>query len=454
MTRPTRAVGYRAVLRLPGVLRVFPAAVLGRLSYATIPLSLLLVVDHASGSFAVTGTAVGAYAVLSLSMPLKARGIDRFGQRRVLPLLSAGFAAALVAMAAAVSADIRAPAVYVALCAAAGLAAPPLGPSMRALWAALTPEPAARQRAYSVDGVVEETLYAVGPLVVGALVAVSGALAALLLSAALNLVGTVLMVTSPIVAAHGPTGRRTGRSRRPLRRQHGRSRRSSWWWRSRWRRSSRSASRSSPGLPPSARASWRGPFRSRGFGLLVGALLGVGLGAGPLDVAVVARAQSAGHPETSGYLFAGLSIGSVAGGLLWGRLSHQRAIAVQLGLLVAMMAAGQAAAALVVGLPLLAVVLVLAGSAGSPVFTVSYLAADDLVSSSNRTEASTWVNTAYNVGLAGGAAAAGGVIDRVGPAAALLGGAVILAATAVVLAASGARLDPSPDSTDDSSAPG
>lgn len=425
MTRPTRAVGYRAVLRLPGVLRVFPAAVLGRLSYATIPLSLLLVVDHATGSFAVTGTAVGAYAVLSLSMPVKARGIDRFGQRRVLPLLSAGFAAALVAMAAAVSADVRAPAVYVALCAAAGLAAPPLGPSMRALWAALTPEPAARQRAYSVDGVVEETLYAVGPLVVGALVAVSGALAALLLSAALNLVGTVLMVTSPIVAAHGPSGRPTWR--RPLRRQLGRSRRLPWW---------------------------RGPFRSRGFGLLVGALLGVGLGAGPLEVAVVARAQSAGHPEASGYLFAGLSIGSAAGGLLWGRLSHRRAIAVQVGLLAAVMAAGQAAAAFVVGLPLLALVLVLAGSAGSPVFTVSYLAADDLVSSSNRTKASTWVNTAYNVGLAGGAAAAGVAIDRVGAAAALLGGAVILAATAVVLAASGARLDPTPDSTDDPPAPG
>jgi len=417
MTRPTRAVGYRAVLRLPGVLRVFPAAVLGRLSYATVSLSLLLVVDRATGSFAVTGTAVGAYAVLSLSMPLKARGIDRFGQRRVLPPLSACFAAALVAMAAAASADVRAPAVYVALCAAAGLAAPPLGPSMRALWAALTPEPAARQRAYSVDGVVEETLYAVGPLVVGALVAVSGALAALLLSAALNLVGTVFMVTSPVLAAHGPSGKQLGRSRR-----------------SRWSR----------GLPRSARASWRGPFGSRGFGRLVGALLGVGLGAGPLEVAVVARAQAAGHPGAAGYLFAGLSIGSVAGGLLWGRLSHRRAIAVQVGLLVAVMAAGQAAAAVVVGLPLLAVVLVLAGSAGSPVFTVSYLAADDLVSSSNRTEASTWVNTAYNVGLAGGAAAAGVAIDRVGADAALLGGAVVLAVTAVVLVASGARLDATP----------
>ncbi len=430
MTRPTRAVGYRAVLRLPGVLRVFPAAVLGRLSYATMPLSLLLVVDRATGSFAVTGTAVGSYAVLSLSMPVKSRGIDRFGQRRVLPPLSAGFATALVAMAAAASADVRAPAVYVALCAAAGLAAPPLGSSMRALWAALTPEPTARQRAYSVDGVVEETLFAVGPLVVAALVAVSGALAALLLSAALNLVGTVLMVTSPIVTAYGPSGRQLGRSRR-----------------SRWLRGP-------PGLPRSARASWWGPFGSRGFGLLVGALLGVGLGAGPLEVAVVARAQAAGRPGAAGYLFAGLSISSVAGGLLWGRLSHRRAVAVQVGLLVAVMAAGQAAAALVVGLPLLAVVLVLAGSAGSPVFIASYLAVDDLVSPSNRTEASTWVNTAYNVGLAGGAAAAGVAIDRVGADAALLGGAVVLAATAVVLVASGARLDATPGRTDDPPARG
>lgn len=399
MTRPNRAVGYRAVIRLPGVLRVFPAAVLGRLSYATFSLSLLLAVEHATASFAATGAALGAYALASLPMPAKARLIDRFGQRRVLPLLSAAFAAVLVGIAAAAWAGVSSPAVYVALTAVAGLAAAPLGSSMRALWAALTPEPAARQRAYSLDGVVEETLYAVGPLLVGIVIAVSDAVAAVVLTAILNLIGTLAMAASPAAAAHAPPG------------------------------------------PRPARSSWLGPLGIRGFTVLLGALFGIGLGGGPLEVSVVARAQAAGRPGVAGSLFAVLSVGSVVGGLLWGRLDHRRVGSAQLAGLVAVMALGAAAAGLSPGLVVLAVVLFAAGSVSSPAFTVAYLAADELVTHSGRTEATTWVSTANNVGNAVGAAAAGVVIDRVSADAALTAGAVVLAATAIALRATGSAVD-------------
>jgi len=49
MNRPVQAVSYRALLRYPGVLRAFTAATIGRLSYATSLLSLLLTVQHATG---------------------------------------------------------------------------------------------------------------------------------------------------------------------------------------------------------------------------------------------------------------------------------------------------------------------------------------------------------------------------------------------------------------------
>lgn len=94
MSRPQRALTYRAVLSLPGALRSFTAASLGRLAYGTIGLSLLLVVHQATHSFAVAGTASGFYALGTLTGPAKSRLADRYGQRRILPVLGAGSAAA------------------------------------------------------------------------------------------------------------------------------------------------------------------------------------------------------------------------------------------------------------------------------------------------------------------------------------------------------------------------
>lgn len=397
MTRPIGAVGYRAVLRLPGAPRAFAAATLGRLSYGTLSLSLLLAVQGATGSYLVAGTALGVFGVTSVLMPAKSRLIDRFGQRRVLPVLATGFALALTAMAACSAAGVAQGSVYVGLAAVVGLVAPPLGPSMRALWAALTPEPAARQRAYSLDGVVEDTLFAVGPLLAGLLVAAADASVALAVTAALNVVGATAMATSPAARRHAaPTAARTG-------------------------------------------APLIGPFRSRGFALLIVALFGVGLGSGPLDLAVVARAQGAGDAGAAGYVLAAMAVGSAVGGLVGGHLTHRGRTSTQLGVLVAVTALGYALAAATPSTPTLAVVLGLTGLAGAPIFVVSYPAADRLAPTGTGTEATTWVNTSSNIGLSVGAAAAGFVVDRSGAPGALLTGAVVLALTAVAVLAAGGR---------------
>ena len=58
---------------------------------------------------------------------------------------------------------------------------------MRGIWPSLTPDLAARQRAYSLDAVTEETLFAIGPVLVGTVVARSTPLAALVVTAVLGL---------------------------------------------------------------------------------------------------------------------------------------------------------------------------------------------------------------------------------------------------------------------------
>jgi len=398
MNRPVQAVSYRALLRYPGVLRAFTAATIGRLSYATSLLSLLLTVQHATRSYAVAGTALGAYSLASLTMPVKSRLIDRAGQRRVLPVLASVFASVCVTIAVAATAGVSAPLVYLGLSGVVGLAAPPLGPSMRALWAALTPEPAARQRAYSLDGVVEQSLYAVGPVLVGVVVAISSSATALIVTGGLNLLGAAGMATSSAANRHGVPG----------------------------------------GARPAN--SLLGPFTQRGFVPLVLAMLGVGLGAGPVDVAVVAIAGRAGQPGRAGYLLAAVSVGSAVGGLSWGRLHHRRQTSVQLGTLIAATAVGGLAAALAPSLSLLGVALGLVGLVSAPVFIVAYLAADALIPHGGRTEATTWVNTANNAGIALGAAAAGVIVDHANGPAALIGSAAVLAITAAAVLTTRRRL--------------
>jgi len=387
MSRPSGTASYRAVLRSPGVLRPFVAVNFGRLSYATLPLSLLLTVQAATGSFAAAGIALGALSATTAIMPVKSRLIDRLGARRVLPVLAVVFAAALIVSAGSAAAGVSSPAVYIGLGAAAGLATPPLGPSMRALWAALAPEPDARQRAYALDGSVEETIQVAGPLVVAGILTVSTSAAALVTAAVLNVVGAIGVATSAATP-----------------------------------------SASSP-APASRRARLVGPFNARGFGVLVVVILGVGVGSAPLEVAVVARARELGAPSTAAYLLAAVSIGSALGGLLWGHRRHQGHTATQLSGLVVVMALGSIAAAGASHLWSLAVI-------------VAYLAADRLVPVGGRTEATTWISTANNLGASAGVSVAGLIIDRSDAAGAFIAGAAVLMITIALVLATRGHLGP------------
>jgi hypothetical protein len=295
MSRPDSNATYRKLLRLPGVPRAFTFATLGRLSYGTLPLSLLFTIQHATGSFGAAGASMSAFGVASLAMPAKARVIDRSGQARALCLLGVGYSLVLSGTCALALLAAGGATGYIILAGAAGLLAPPLGPSMRGLWAALTATPALRQRAYSLDAVVEETLYVTGPSFVGAILAVAGPVVALAVTAALVLIGTVALVTSPAVRMHG-----------------------------------------APALSQLSSAR-RTPLRHPGFQLVLTGVLVVGAGIAAVELGVAARANADGARTAAGYLLAGLSLGSVLGGLAWGRICHRTRPARQLTALLSML---------------------------------------------------------------------------------------------------------------------
>lgn len=399
MFSPVTAVSYRAVLRSPGAPRAFVAATLGRLSYGTISLSLLFTAQRATGSFAAAGGVLAACGGMSLTMPIKSRLVDRYGQARMLTLLGVSYASILVGFCVLAVLGVDHAPVYVVLGGAAGVLAPPLGPAMRDLWAGLSVTSALRQRAYSLDAVVEESLYTLGPVLAGVLIALGGPVLALASTAVLLLLGSVGMATSSAARTHAAPG--TDRAPGQL----------------------------------------LGPLRQPGFRAVLAAILGIGLCLGLVDVGAAARAQHEGAAPVAGYLLAALSLGSVIGGLAWGRITHRHRRSSQLTGLLVVLAVGVGAAAWAPTLVVLAAVLAVTGLALAPVFIVSYLATDDLVPHTGRTEASTWINVANNVGAAGGSAAAGAIVDHAAASTCLVAGAVVLAAAIPVVLLSRRRVD-------------
>jgi predicted MFS family arabinose efflux permease len=376
---------YRGLLALPGALRAFGAAAVARLSFGMAGLSLLLLIHHATGSFATAGAASGAYSAGTLTAPVKARLMDRRGQRAVLPALGLGAAAALLAMIALTLAGGRNPAAYIVVCAAAGALVPPAGAVMRGRWATVAGGGPDLERAYSLDAATEETLFTAGPLLAGLVVTAAGPVLPLLVTAVLLAAGCLLLAAS---GASTPAGR-------PHR----------------------------PGMA--------GPLAVPGFRVLLGIVLATSLGLGAIDVTITARAVDGHHPGAAGYILAALSLGSALGGLAWGKRRHRSRTSTQMTCLLVAMAVGIALAAVTPDLLLAGIVLALTGTVLAPSAVLSYLSAERLAGPG--AEASTWINTAWNAGVAAGFALTGVAVGRAGTAAPMLAGAAVLLAAALAV---------------------
>jgi predicted MFS family arabinose efflux permease len=148
---------------------------------------------------------------------------------------------------------------------------------------------------------------------------------------------------------------------------------------------------------------------------------------------IAARAQTRGLPAAAGYIEAAIALGSVAGGVLWGRRRHTRTHSTHLAGLVGVLAIGIAISAALTSRTALGTVMAVMGLAIAPLFVISYLAADDLAPEHQQTEASTWVNTANNIGNAAGACVAGLLIDRASISVGFAVGGVILGLTSVLI---------------------
>lgn len=364
---------YRAVLRAPHARAAFATSLAGRLCYGIVFLSLTLTLTAGGRDYGLAGLvmALMGLAVVLVS-PFRAWLVDRHGPRRALPPMAAGYAAALVAIAMIPPRPGAGDAAIAALAVGAGACAPPLGVVMRTLWSALIDDRDLLQTAYSLDGVVEELLYVVGPLIAGVIMVVSVPAVGLLVSAGLVVAGTVLFARSPAL------GRWPAPPARP-------------------------AASPAPGQPHAGRAILE-------LALVTGA---IGLCLGGLPLVLVAFSQARHNPAAVAWIEAALSAGSALGGLGYGAVTWRISARRRLVLLATGLAVILAPAALSPSLPVLAALIALAGALVSPALATAYLLASGLASPTARTRAGNWVNSGYNAGSSAGEVLAGQLVGRI-----------------------------------------
>ncbi|MEJ7706057.1 MAG: MFS transporter [Nocardioidaceae bacterium] len=203
---------YRSVLATPGAKRFTAAGLLARTPISTMTLGIVLLVEHLSGSYGFAGTVSAAYmGGAAAASPVLGRFIDRFGQRRVLLPAFAGFASGLLAMMVSLELGWPSLATYAAA-AVGGIAYPPVGSCIRARWSCALSGPALHT-AFSLEAMVDEMLFILGPVLVTVLAVQVDPSVALLAVLVVAVVGGGLLsglrATEPPVSTASSLGHRS-----------------------------------------------------------------------------------------------------------------------------------------------------------------------------------------------------------------------------------------------------
>ena len=186
---------------------LYASGALARMPVAMLPLTLVLVVRDAGGSYAEAGAVVAAYTTaVAVTQPLVSRLVDRGGQRGVLLPRAFGFPALLLLVIWLIHSQV--PLVLTLLgAAAAGATLPPVSSSLRVLLGVIVPS-ALRYRAYALDAVMAEAIWVTSPLVVTLIVALGDPAVAVAVAAASAGIGTLAFAatrasrSAPIADAH------------------------------------------------------------------------------------------------------------------------------------------------------------------------------------------------------------------------------------------------------------
>lgn len=360
---------YAALLRVPGGPGFSAAAFIARLPISMLGIAIVLLVSSSTGRYGLAGVVSATFALAgALVQPRLSRTIDRYGQLKGLPPQVVVSSLAIIALVRLANADAPAWSLL-AVAAVGGASYPNIAALVRARWSkALLGRPEL-QTAYSLESVLDEVIFVIGPPAVTLLAARAGASPALLLTVALLVVGSVALLVQRRTQPE-PSGARHG----------------------------------------------DGPSAFSLPGLRVVTLVMTMLGGvfGSIEVVTVAYAGQRHEPGVAGLLLALYAGGSMCAGIVYGARPPTAALRRQLLMLSLAVPFTVVAFPFVSSTPLLAVLSFLAGLVIAPTLIASFQLVESLVPAAQLTEGLTWATTGITFGVSISAAISGRLADAVG----------------------------------------
>lgn len=360
---------YRAAYASPGALAFSVAGLVARLPIAIYPIGLVLIVSARTQAYGFAGVVTGVYVLGSaVGGPVAGVLVDRYGQARML----VRFAAAHIVVTALF-------AVLVVTKAALWTLVPPavlmgvtllnVGALVRARWSHVwAGQDGPRATAYSVESVLDETVFVVGPLIATMLATHSPALVTLTLAVLLAVSGSVWLAGQ----------RRTEPPVKPRHHKH------------------------------------EFALRSRGMVLITGGMVFMGAVFGSAEVVMVAFCGQHGQRASAGWVVACFAGGSAVAGIVYGA-RHWRTPLLRRYVLTAAGFGVLPVLYLLARTPAeLAVCTFFVGFGIAPTLIGSFGLVDSIVPAASLTEGLTWIGTGLAVGYGAGAALVGGIADQHG----------------------------------------
>ena len=380
---------YRAAFRTPGTAEFTAAGFVMRMPIAIYPIGLVLLLSIRTGHYSFAGLLSGTYVVANgVGTPILGRLVDRYGQHRVLIPASAGHIAAAIALGLLVGANapdaaLLAPAVVLGFCYLS------VGSLTRARWSFVLAGRPELTTGYSVESVLDEVIFSVGPLI------------ATLVATQIDPLG-VLVVGSALVGVGAV-----------------------------WLRQQRSTE---PPAHPTGTARHPSALRYPGLPLLIVAGAAMGGVFASAEVTAIAFCGQRGATAWSGLVLAAFATGSAVSGFFYGSrhwrppvLDRFRVQALVFGLLPWLFL-------LATNIPVLAAIIFVVGLGIAPTLITAFTLIQQIVPAAALTESMGWFSTGIAVGYGITSAVVGRIADTHGARPAFLvtvGCGLVLGVTAV-----------------------
>ncbi|MFJ3825385.1 MFS transporter [Streptomyces nodosus] len=369
VTSTSSRPGYGQLLRTRGAWTFLLPGFAARQPFAMLTLSIVLLVQHTTGSYGAAGAVAAVTGVsMALFAPYSGRLADRHGQRAIL--LPGVLVHALAGVSLTALALAHAP-LWVLFAAAVptGASVPQIGPMVRARWGVKLKDSPLMPTAAAFESVTDELTFVLGPLLATALCTAVAPAAGLLAEATLTLVGGLLFAAQ--------------KSTQPQ-----------------------------PATAAQHQAEHTSALHIPGVRVLIAVFLGIGSVFGGMQVSLAAFSESIGEPGINGVLYGVFAAGNMLSGVVCGAIAWKAAP--QRRLVVGYTALALAAAGLWTAhsVVVLAGLGLLVGMCIAPSLITGYTLVEGLVPAGARTEAFTWLTGAVALGQAAAVTVAGQLEDR------------------------------------------